>query len=84
MTCLGFQKLLRHEYITTVPHVFDRIYIHVLTERYVTGTGNTVITAVNVLQDHGVKQENIIVLNLFCTPPGNALKVFQLLYIELG
>lgn len=33
-------------------------------------TGNTVIQAVNVLQEHGVQEENIIVLNLFCTPAG--------------
>lgn len=34
-------------------------------------TGNTVIKAVKVLMDHGVKQNNIILLNLFCTPNGN-------------
>lgn len=33
-------------------------------------TGNTVIKAIDVLQQHGVKEENIIVLNLFCTPQG--------------
>ncbi|ELU13187.1 hypothetical protein CAPTEDRAFT_219663 [Capitella teleta] len=31
-------------------------------------TGNTVIKAVEVLKQHGVVEENIIVLNLFCTP----------------
>ena len=31
-------------------------------------TGNTVIKAVRVLMDHRVKQNNIILLNLFCTP----------------
>ena len=34
------------------------------------GTGNTMIKAIDVLQQHGVKEENIIVLNLFCTPQG--------------
>ena len=38
---------------------------------YLTGTGNTVVRAVNVLQEHGVLEENIIVLNLFSTPSGN-------------
>lgn len=33
-------------------------------------TGNTVIKAVSVLKDHGVKEENIFLLNLFCTPHG--------------
>ncbi|XP_015792927.1 uracil phosphoribosyltransferase homolog isoform X2 [Tetranychus urticae] len=31
-------------------------------------TGNTVIKAVNVLKEHNVKESNIILLNLFCTP----------------
>ncbi|KAL5010557.1 hypothetical protein ScPMuIL_012862 [Solemya velum] len=31
-------------------------------------TGNTVSKAVNVLRDHKVKEDNIILLNLFCTP----------------
>ncbi|GBN95154.1 Uracil phosphoribosyltransferase [Araneus ventricosus] len=31
-------------------------------------TGNTVIKSVKVLKDHGVKEDNIILLNLFCTP----------------
>lgn len=31
-------------------------------------TGNTVIQAVNVLKDHGVKESSIILSNLFCTP----------------
>jgi uracil phosphoribosyltransferase len=33
-------------------------------------TGNTVIKAVKVLMEHGVKEMNIILLNLFCTPNG--------------
>lgn len=32
------------------------------------GSGNTVIKAVNVLQEHAVEEENIILLNLFSTP----------------
>ncbi|KAL3197740.1 hypothetical protein MRX96_044755 [Rhipicephalus microplus] len=31
-------------------------------------TGNTVNKAVEVLKDHGVQEENIFLLNLFCTP----------------
>lgn len=31
-------------------------------------TGNTVIQAVSVLKDHGVKENSIILSNLFCTP----------------
>ncbi|CAG0919707.1 unnamed protein product [Notodromas monacha] len=31
-------------------------------------TGNTVIKAVEVLREHNVPEENIILLNLFCTP----------------
>ena len=34
------------------------------------GTGNTVSKAVDVLMDHNVKEDNIILLNLFCTPQG--------------
>lgn len=31
-------------------------------------TGNTMIKAMKILKEHGVPEENIIVLNLFCTP----------------
>lgn len=31
-------------------------------------TGNTVSKAVNVLKEHGVKEECIVLSNLFCTP----------------
>jgi len=31
-------------------------------------TGNTVIKSVNVLKEHVVPEENIILANLFCTP----------------
>lgn len=31
-------------------------------------TGNTVIQSVKVLKEHGVKEECIILSNLFCTP----------------
>lgn len=31
-------------------------------------TGNTVTQAINVLKDHGVKEDCIILSNLFCTP----------------
>ena len=34
------------------------------------GTGNTVVKAINVLKEHGVKEENVVLLNLFCTPQG--------------
>lgn len=33
------------------------------------GTGNTVIKAIAVLKEHNVLEENIILSNLFCTPP---------------
>ena len=31
-------------------------------------SGNTVIKAVNVLREHCVREDNIILANLFCTP----------------
>jgi len=31
-------------------------------------TGNTIIKAITVLKDHGVSENNIFLLNLFCTP----------------
>ena len=31
-------------------------------------SGNTVIKAVKILRVHGVRDQNIILLNLFCTP----------------
>lgn len=34
----------------------------------VAGTGNTVVKAVNILKDHNVLEENIILSNLFSTP----------------
>ncbi|XP_013401676.1 uracil phosphoribosyltransferase homolog [Lingula anatina] len=34
----------------------------------ISGTGNTVIQAINVLREHEVKEHNIIILNLFTTP----------------
>ncbi|XP_077487423.1 uracil phosphoribosyltransferase krishah isoform X1 [Amblyomma americanum] len=41
-------------------------------------TGNTVNKAVEVLKDHGVHEENIFLLNLFCTPHAakSVLKAF--------
>ncbi|XP_029843341.2 uracil phosphoribosyltransferase homolog [Ixodes scapularis] len=36
-------------------------------------TGNTVIKSVRVLKEHGVQEENIFLLNLFCTPHGARL-----------
>lgn len=35
---------------------------------YFLGTGNTVIKAVNVLKEHRVSEDNIILSNLFTTP----------------
>nr|CAG4646426.1 EOG090X09VM [Macrothrix elegans] len=32
-------------------------------------TGNTVVKAVSVLKEHSVLEENIVLANLFCTPP---------------
>lgn len=41
-------------------------------------SGATVITAVKVLLEHGVKEENILLLNVFATPKGeNLLFVLQ-------
>lgn len=48
-------------------------------------TGNTIIKATKVLLEHGVQPENIILLNLFCTPKGKcqlALKVSQGKYVH--
>jgi uracil phosphoribosyltransferase len=41
-------------------------------------TGNTVIKSVNVLKEHLVPEENIILANLFCTPHavGSVLSTF--------
>jgi len=36
-------------------------------------SGATVITAVRVLLEHGVKEENILLLNVFATPKGENL-----------
>ena len=36
------------------------------------GTGNTVIKAVNILKEHKVPEESIVLLNLFITPYGKA------------
>lgn len=46
-------------------------------------TGNTVIKAVRVLMEHGVKENNIIILNLFCTPTAavGVMKAFPLMTI---
>uniref|UniRef100_A0A182NK72 Uracil phosphoribosyltransferase homolog n=1 Tax=Anopheles dirus TaxID=7168 RepID=A0A182NK72_9DIPT len=41
---------------------------HVLLMYPIMATGNTVIQAVSVLKDHGVKEHSIILSNLFCTP----------------
>lgn len=48
------------------------------------GTGNTVIQAVNVLQEHGVQEENIIVLNLFCTPAGKKMVLYNWSCTRIG
>ena len=39
-------------------------------------TGNTVVKAVKVLMEHGVRQNNIILLNLFCTPNCKHLLIY--------
>lgn len=41
---------------------------HVLLMYPIMSTGNTVSKAVNVLKEHGVKEDCIILSNLFCTP----------------
>ncbi|CAH1108939.1 unnamed protein product [Psylliodes chrysocephalus] len=41
---------------------------HVLLMYPIMSTGNTVSKAVNVLKEHGVKEECIVLSNLFCTP----------------
>lgn len=46
-------------------------------------TGNTVIKSVRVLKEHGVWEENIILLNLFCTPhaANSVMKTFPAMTI---
>jgi uracil phosphoribosyltransferase len=44
-------------------------------------TGATVTTAINVLSEHGVKEENIIILTLFCTPEGELSLVRPLINV---
>jgi len=41
-------------------------------------SGATVITAVRVLLEHGVKEENILLLNVFATPKGGNLPFVSL------
>ncbi|KAL3272463.1 hypothetical protein HHI36_013944 [Cryptolaemus montrouzieri] len=41
---------------------------HVLLMYPIMSTGNTVSQSINVLKEHGVKEECIILSNLFCTP----------------
>jgi len=45
-------------------------------------TGNTVVKAVNVLKEHGVKESNIILLNLFCTPNGKKWMLEMIFNVE--
>ncbi|XP_053209308.1 uracil phosphoribosyltransferase homolog [Panonychus citri] len=47
-------------------------------------TGNTVIKAIKVLKDHHVKESNIILLNLFCTPSAVSMvtKAFPLMIVH--
>jgi len=49
----------------------------------VMSSGNTITKALDVLEEHGVKEENIIILNLFSTPKGlkSVLKIFPKLKI---
>ncbi|KAK7108723.1 uracil phosphoribosyltransferase homolog [Littorina saxatilis] len=56
-----------------VPH--DICHRKVLLMYPIMNTGNTVVKAVNVLQEHYVNEKNIILLNLFCTP--QAVKQIQ-------
>ncbi len=46
----------------------DIQYRKVLLMYPIMSTGNTVIKSVNVLKEHLVQEENIILANLFCTP----------------
>ncbi|KAL8580138.1 hypothetical protein ACOMHN_050240 [Nucella lapillus] len=49
-----------------VPH--DVCRRKVLLMYPIMNTGNTVVKAVTVLQEHSVSEQNVILLNLFCTP----------------
>lgn len=58
--------------------MLDDTLLH-LTCRYpIMSTGNTVIKSVNVLKEHLVPEESIILANLFCTPHavGSVLSAF--------
>lgn len=51
-----------------IKNVFLITNLQVLLMYPIMSTGNTVIQSVNVLKEHGVKEECIILSNLFCTP----------------
>lgn len=68
-------KILIHSDEDT--HEAKRVYAKVPVDIYkrkvllmypIMNTGNTVVKAVSVLQEHNAKEQNIILLNLFCTP----------------
>nr|CAD7203424.1 unnamed protein product [Timema douglasi] len=50
--------------------IMSKLYcvIKLYFKTYLKCTGNTVIKAVTVLKEHHVKEENIVLSNIFCTP----------------
>ena len=57
-------------YVTAIGVLWDQQICERKYNTNLAGTGNTVVKAINVLKEHGVKEENVILLNLFCTPQG--------------
>jgi flagellar motor component MotA len=66
--CIGSYKFNHHAITTTTVTVIWLACCSII----LSDSGNTVIKAVHVLKDHYVKEENIILLNLFVTPQGKA------------
>ena len=45
-----------------------RVTIDLTWQSNIAGSGNTVVKSMRVLKEHSVMEENVILLNLFCTP----------------
>ena len=56
-------------------HIFpgvggDQYFLSLILRCFSADSGATVITALNVLKEHGVKDKNVIMLTVFATPQG--------------
>lgn len=49
---------------------------------FISGSGNSVAMAIEVLKQHGVKVADVLLVSLFCTPFGNYQSICPLIQVH--